>query len=82
MGPTTPGPAFRIGSEQDPVSAYLNDVYTVNANIAGIPALSLPAGETVDDDVSLPVGLHLQAPAFEESRLFGAGATIESILMG
>ena len=81
MGPTTPGPAFRIGSEQDPVSAYLNDVYTVNANIAGIPAISIPAGETVDDDVSLPVGLHLQAPAFEESRLFGAGATIESILM-
>jgi len=82
MGPTTPGPAFRIGSEQDPVSAYLNDVYTVNANIAGIPAISIPAGETVDDDVSLPVGLHLQAPAFEESRLFGAGATIESILTG
>lgn len=82
MGPTTPGPAFRIGSEQDPVTAYLNDVYTVNANIAGIPAISIPAGETVDDDVSLPVGLHLQAPAFEESRLFGAGATIESILTG
>lgn len=80
LGPTTPGPAFRIGAEQDPVSEYLNDVYTVNANIAGIPALSIPAGSTEVEGVRLPVGVHLQAPPFAESRLFGAGSTIESIL--
>ena len=80
LGPTTPGPAFRIGAEQDPVTAYLNDVYTVNANIAGIPALSIPAGSIREGDALLPAGLHLQAPAFEESRLFGGGAVLESIL--
>ncbi len=80
LGPTTPGPAFRIGAERDPVSEYLNDVYTVNANIAGIPALSIPAGSTEVDGVGLPIGVHLQAPPFAESRLFGAGSTIESIL--
>lgn len=80
LGPTTPTPAFHIGAEQDPVTAYLNDVYTVNANIAGIPALSIPAGTAEDDGASLPVGLHLQAPAFAESTLFDAGATIEAIL--
>jgi aspartyl-tRNA(Asn)/glutamyl-tRNA(Gln) amidotransferase subunit A len=58
---------------------YLNDVYTVNANIAGLPAISLPAGVADDDGVALPVGVHLQAPAFAETTLLRAAATIESL---
>ena len=80
LGPTTPTPAFPIGADLDPVSMYLNDVYTVNSNIAGIPALSIPAGTTEDAGQRLPVGVHLQAPAFEERRLLGAAAAVESLL--
>ena len=80
LGPTTPSPAFPIGADLDPVSMYLNDVYTVTSNIAGIPALSLPAGTVEDGGQELPVGLHLQAPAFEEASLLGAAAGLESLL--
>ncbi|MFM1890732.1 MAG: Glutamyl-tRNA(Gln) amidotransferase subunit, partial [Planctomycetota bacterium] len=79
-GPTAPTPAFRLGAELDPVSMYLNDVYTVNANIAGLPAISLPAGVAEDDGASLPVGVHLQAPAFAETTLLRAAATVESLV--
>ena len=82
LGPTTPTPAFAIGAGLDPVSMYLNDVYTVNANIAGIPAISIPAGDVEDGGSRLPIGLHLQAPAFEDARLLRAAATIESMLAG
>lgn len=80
LGPTTPTPAFRIGAGLDPVSMYLNDVYTVNANIAGLPAISLPAGVAEDDGTSLPVGVHLQAPAFAETTLLRAASTVEALL--
>ncbi len=81
LGPTTPTPAFPVGSDLDPVSMYLNDVYTVNSNIAGIPSLSLPGGFVPDHGDRLPVGIHLQAPAFEEPRLMGAAAALESLLV-
>jgi aspartyl-tRNA(Asn)/glutamyl-tRNA(Gln) amidotransferase subunit A len=65
-GPTTPGTAFRIGEKSsDPLAMYAADVNTVAVNLAGLPAMSLPAG-FVD---GLPVGLQLVAPAFEEARL-------------
>ena len=80
LGPTTPAPAFRLGAGLDPVSMYLNDVYTVNANIAGLPAISLPAGTAEEDGAVLPVGLHLQAPAFAESTLLRAAAAVESLM--
>jgi aspartyl-tRNA(Asn)/glutamyl-tRNA(Gln) amidotransferase subunit A len=51
----------------------------VNANIAGLPAISLPAGVADDDGVALPVGVHLQAPAFAETTLFRAAAAVESL---
>lgn len=69
LGPTTPGPAFRAGAVTDPLDMYLCDYYTVGAPIAGIPAMSLPAGSTEVDGVTLPIGIHLQAQAFAEESM-------------
>jgi len=69
IGPTTPTPAFAIGAKiNDPVTMYLNDIYTIGANLAGLPALSLPCG-FVD---ALPMGLQLIGPHFSEARLLNA----------
>jgi aspartyl-tRNA(Asn)/glutamyl-tRNA(Gln) amidotransferase subunit A len=66
-GPTAPTAAFRIGEQaDDPVQMYLNDIFTIPANLAGIPALSIPCGFAAD---SRPIGLQLHAPAFAEARL-------------
>ena len=69
--PTTTGPAFAIGAKiDDPLAMYMNDVYTVNANLAGIPGISLPAGLAEHEGpAGLPVGIQLYAPGFEETRL-------------
>ncbi len=65
-GPTTPTPAFRLGDKtDDPITMYLNDIYTIGANLGGFPALSVPCG-FVD---GLPVGLHLVGHHFDESAL-------------
>ncbi|MCI5108490.1 MAG: Asp-tRNA(Asn)/Glu-tRNA(Gln) amidotransferase subunit GatA [Candidatus Pacebacteria bacterium] len=72
--PTTPTPAFKIGEKiNDPVQMYLADIFTVPANIAGVPAISIPAGK-VD---GLPVGLQLIAPHGAEEVLFGVGEEFE-----
>jgi aspartyl-tRNA(Asn)/glutamyl-tRNA(Gln) amidotransferase subunit A len=69
VGPTTPTPAFDIGAKiDDPVTMYLNDIYTIGANLAGLPGLSLPCG-FVD---GLPMGLQLIGPHFSEGRLLNA----------
>jgi aspartyl-tRNA(Asn)/glutamyl-tRNA(Gln) amidotransferase subunit A len=69
IGPTTPTPAFAIGAKvDDPVTMYLNDIYTIGANLAGLPGLSAPCG-FVD---GLPVGLQLIGPHFSEARLLSA----------
>ncbi len=66
MGPTTPTPAFAIGAKMsDPVTMYLNDIYTIGANLAGVPAMSLPCGFVA----GLPVGLQIIAPQFGEARM-------------
>jgi aspartyl-tRNA(Asn)/glutamyl-tRNA(Gln) amidotransferase subunit A len=71
LGPTAPTAAFRIGEKSgDPLAMYLSDVYTVATNLAGLPGLSLPCGFTRS---GLPVGLHLQSPAFGEETLLRAG---------
>ena len=70
MGPTTPTTAFEIDAKMsDPVLMYLNDVYTAAVNLAGLPAISIPAGF---DEIGLPVGLHIVAPYLEEARLLQA----------
>jgi aspartyl-tRNA(Asn)/glutamyl-tRNA(Gln) amidotransferase subunit A len=69
VGPTTPTPAFAIGAKiDDPVTMYLNDIYTIGANLAGLPGISAPCG-FVDE---LPVGLQLIGPHFSEAKLLCA----------
>ncbi|HUY83019.1 MAG TPA: Asp-tRNA(Asn)/Glu-tRNA(Gln) amidotransferase subunit GatA [Steroidobacteraceae bacterium] len=69
LGPTTPTPAFAIGAKiDDPVTMYLNDIYTIGANLAGLPAVSAPCG-FID---GLPMGVQLIGPHFAEGRLLNA----------
>ncbi|MFK7959471.1 MAG: Asp-tRNA(Asn)/Glu-tRNA(Gln) amidotransferase subunit GatA [Phycisphaerales bacterium] len=77
LGPTTPTPAFRRGERSDPVSMYLCDVYTANTNIAGIPAISIPGGFATVEGRELPLGLQLQAKAFDEGTLLRAARMFE-----
>ncbi len=68
--PTSPEPAFRLGSKlDDPVAMYLQDFFTVGANLAGLPAVSVPAGFVESDGAALPIGLQLTSPAFDEARM-------------
>jgi aspartyl-tRNA(Asn)/glutamyl-tRNA(Gln) amidotransferase subunit A len=74
-GPITPTPAFKIGQMSgDPLAMYLVDIYTVSANLAGIPGLCLPCGRSKG---GLPIGLQLQAPALEEDRLLRGARMFE-----
>jgi aspartyl-tRNA(Asn)/glutamyl-tRNA(Gln) amidotransferase subunit A len=76
MGPTTPTAAFRIGDKSDdPLAMYLSDVYTVSANLAGLPGVSVPCGFTA---AGLPIGLQLLAPPFEEEKLLRAARMYEA----
>jgi aspartyl-tRNA(Asn)/glutamyl-tRNA(Gln) amidotransferase subunit A len=77
LGPTSPTPAFDIGARADPLAMYLSDVYTVNANIAGICAMSVPAGAASVDGVDLPIGVQLQCKAFDETTMFRVGRMFE-----
>ena len=74
--PTTPTPAFPAGSKSDPYEMYLSDIFTVTANLAGIPALSLPIGHVG----GLPVGGQLLAPHFGESQMFAVARALEQAL--
>ena len=74
--PTTPTPAFPIGSKSDPYEMYLSDVFTCTANLAGVPAMSVPIGR-VD---GLPVGGQLIAPHFDERQMFVAAYALERAL--
>lgn len=78
--PTTPSPAFKLGAKTaDPLKMYLEDIFTVPANIAGIPAISVPSGTVVRDGVALPVGIQFLAPDFDEASLFAIGRNIETL---
>jgi aspartyl-tRNA(Asn)/glutamyl-tRNA(Gln) amidotransferase subunit A len=75
LTPTTPGPAFAMGEKSDdPIAMYLNDVLTVPASLAGLPAISVPAGLSGD---GLPLGLHLIGRAFDEETMFRAAQMLE-----
>ena len=73
-GPTSPTPAFKLGEKvDDPLALYLEDIFTAAANVAGLPAISVPCGLSK----GLPVGFHLIAPWWKEARLLRAAYTFE-----
>lgn len=79
--PTTTGPAFKFGEKTDnPLEMYLNDVYTVNANLAGIPGISVPGGFAETDGGRMPLGLQLLGNVFDEARLFRIAQFLEKSL--
>ncbi|TLZ21434.1 MAG: Asp-tRNA(Asn)/Glu-tRNA(Gln) amidotransferase subunit GatA [Gammaproteobacteria bacterium] len=76
MGPTTPTPAFAIGAKtSDPITMYLNDIYTIGANLAGLPAVSIPCGFVQ----GLPVGLQIVGPHFSEARVLSAAHAFQRV---
>jgi aspartyl-tRNA(Asn)/glutamyl-tRNA(Gln) amidotransferase subunit A len=76
--PTAPSPAFKIGEKtSDPMEMYLEDIYTVPVNLAGICAMSVPAGLAEVGGVKLPVGVQVICPAFEEAAMLRVGRMIE-----
>ncbi|NLF30270.1 MAG: Asp-tRNA(Asn)/Glu-tRNA(Gln) amidotransferase subunit GatA [Planctomycetes bacterium] len=78
LGPTSPEPAFAIGAKTaDPLTMYLTDVFTLSTNLAGLPAISLPAGLSRE---GLPLAVQLQGPVFQEPRLLRAARMIERAL--
>jgi aspartyl-tRNA(Asn)/glutamyl-tRNA(Gln) amidotransferase subunit A len=75
VSPTSPTTAFPIGAKiDDPLAMYLNDVFTIPANLSGMPAISIPSGL---DEKGLPVGLQLTAPVLQEDRLLRAAFALE-----
>jgi aspartyl-tRNA(Asn)/glutamyl-tRNA(Gln) amidotransferase subunit A len=76
MMPVAPTTAFKIGEKvNDPLQMYLSDIYTISANLAGIPGISIPCGM---DDKNLPVGLQIMAPAFAEEKLLRIARMFET----
>lgn len=81
LTPTAPTPAFKIGAHSnDPLQMYLEDVFTVPANLVGVPAISIPSGTTVSKEgVTLPLGIQFMAPHCREDILFEVGKLFESV---
>ena len=76
LTPSTPGPAFAVGAKtSDPLEMYLQDVFTVTVNLAGLPGISVPAGLTEN---GLPLGLQLIGKAFDEATLLRAALAVET----
>jgi aspartyl-tRNA(Asn)/glutamyl-tRNA(Gln) amidotransferase subunit A len=76
LTPTAPTPAFPLGSVSDPYEMYMNDIFTATANLAGVPAISVPAGHVG----GLPVGAQFIAPHFGEPVMFRAAYALERAL--
>jgi aspartyl-tRNA(Asn)/glutamyl-tRNA(Gln) amidotransferase subunit A len=75
LGPTSPTTAFKLGEHaNDPLAMYLEDVYTVNVNLAGIPALAIPCGK---DANGLPIGMQIMAPHFSEDLIYRVAQSYE-----
>ncbi len=78
--PTSPSPAFKIGEKtSDPLKMYLEDIFTVSANITGVPGISVPNGTVEREGKDLPVGIQFIANHFHENYLFGIGKIVEHI---
>lgn len=74
--PTAPTPAFKLGENEDPLSMYRQDIFTVPVNLTGVPAVSIPMGEVEREGKSLPVGVQYIATHGAEARLFDIGKRI------
>ena len=73
--PTSPTAAFKIGEKaDDPLAMYLSDIFTISANLAAIPGLSIPCGRTA---AGLPIGLQLMGDNFDDTRLLSIAAAFE-----
>ena len=72
--PTTKGEAFKIGSKSNPIDAYKEDIFTVSANITGLPCIAIPAGKGPNN---LPIGMQFLAPHWEEKRLYKISHFVE-----
>jgi aspartyl-tRNA(Asn)/glutamyl-tRNA(Gln) amidotransferase subunit A len=78
LTPTAPSPAFKIGQNtDDPIKMYLEDIFTVPANLVGIPAISIPSGSAEIDGKQIPLGVQLMSPHGREDLLFGVGRVFE-----
>ncbi len=73
MTPTAPTPAFLVGEQEDPLSMYRQDIFTVPVNLTGVPAISIPMGTVERGGIAMPVGVQYIAPHGGESRLFDIG---------
>ena len=79
VSPTAPTTAFKLGEKlDDPIAMYLNDLATIPANLAGVPAISVPSG--LADEDGLPTGFQVLAPALADDRLYRVGAALETLL--
>jgi aspartyl-tRNA(Asn)/glutamyl-tRNA(Gln) amidotransferase subunit A len=77
LGPTSPTPAFKLGEKtDDPIAMYLSDIYTISANLAGVPALSVPTGV---NSAGLPIGTQLIGKILDDEGLLSAAKTVESL---
>ena len=74
LTPTTPGPAFVLGEKADPLEMYLNDVFTVPASMAGLPAISVPSELSPE---GLPLGLHVIGKPFDEGSVLRLARALE-----
>lgn len=80
LTPTTTGPAFKIGAKvSDPVKMYLEDIFTGPANMAGLPAISIPSGFAEIENKKLPLGIQFMAPHYREDLLFVVGKKFEAV---
>jgi aspartyl-tRNA(Asn)/glutamyl-tRNA(Gln) amidotransferase subunit A len=77
ISPVAPSPAFKIGEKcDDPLQMYLTDIYTVSANLAGIPGISVPCGKSG----GLPVGVQFMAPKWKEDTLIKLGFAVQELI--
>ena len=79
LTPATPSPAFAPGEISDPVQMYLNDIFTVTVNMAGLPGIAVPAGISKD---GLPLGLPLIGKPFVDETLFPTSASTQQVACG
>ena len=78
VSPTTPGPAHKMGELKDnPLQAYLEDVFTIPVNLAGLPGISIPCGTVSEEGKQLPIGMQIIAPHLQEARMLQAAHAFE-----